>query len=457
MRTRHLQNRRLWVEELETRLAPATTASFNWAGYAVAAGPAAVTAVSGRWVVPAVSGSGTAYSSTWVGIDGYNSPTVEQIGTDSDLYNGKPSYYAWFEMYPSYSVTLPLQVTAGDTIDAQVTYGSGNFTLSLTDTPASGSGHTYTTTKSAPSAARSSAEWIEEAPSSGGILPLANFGTATFTRGQATIGGTSGPIDNSSANTQTNAINMITSSGAPKASTSGLDATGSSFSVTWVSSGTSTRHHGAATSGTQRDTNQPQTQPTQATPAASSLVAAANASAAATNNAITLALLLQNLRLAFAPTLPPTPPVTSTAISPAVVPTFSQPLFFQAAPPLSARFPDSGAGGTAGVLQPIPAQPSGPATPEAGPEAVPAPPPVPDEGSAGEQESARNWRTPGDPSFLESRWVPTSPADFRLLSDPGEGMSSAEAAGALVLTFAWGASEGIGSEEDSARRRRRLP
>src|SRR5207248_4587486 len=125
---------RLYVEELEVRLVPSTlTTSTNWSGYAVAAGAGAVGSVSGRWVVPAVSGTGTAYSSAWVGIDGFNSATVEQIGTSSDLSRGTPQYYAWYEMYPSGSVEIPLTIHAGDTISASVTYAANGFTLSITD------------------------------------------------------------------------------------------------------------------------------------------------------------------------------------------------------------------------------------------------------------------------------------------------------------------------------------
>jgi Peptidase A4 family len=73
--------------------------------------------------VPAVTGSATAYSSFWVGIDGFNAGTVEQIGTDSDISRGSPLYYAWFEFYPSpmYQITS-LSVRPGDVMSATVTY-----------------------------------------------------------------------------------------------------------------------------------------------------------------------------------------------------------------------------------------------------------------------------------------------------------------------------------------------
>ena len=60
-----------------------------------------VSYVAGSWVVPTVSTKTNGYSSVWVGIDGYSSSTVEQIGTEEDVVNGKATYYAWYEMYPS--------------------------------------------------------------------------------------------------------------------------------------------------------------------------------------------------------------------------------------------------------------------------------------------------------------------------------------------------------------------
>jgi hypothetical protein len=233
---------RLCPEELERRLVPAAilSTSTNWSGYAVTTAAGAVTDVAGKWVVPAVTGSGTAYSSAWVGIDGFNSSTVEQIGTDSDVVNGVPQYYAWFEMYPSGSVNLPLTLHAGDTMSADVSYASGKFTLSITDVT---TGKSFTTTQSAPSARRSSAEWVMEAPSSfSGVLPLANFGTATFSGGHATINGATGAIDASRSGTQLNEINMVSRFGATEDTTSGLTDSGSpatsGFTVTFASTGT---------------------------------------------------------------------------------------------------------------------------------------------------------------------------------------------------------------------------
>ena len=72
----------------------------NWSGYAAATSPSpetdSVSAVSGNWTVPSVSGSGTTCSCVWVGIDGFGGSTVEQIGTEQDVVNGTADYYAWW-------------------------------------------------------------------------------------------------------------------------------------------------------------------------------------------------------------------------------------------------------------------------------------------------------------------------------------------------------------------------
>ena len=65
-----------------------SVSSLNWSGYAdTASTPAAdtVLTVTGTWTVPAVTstaGNGVAaYSAIWVGINGFDDGTVEQLGT----------------------------------------------------------------------------------------------------------------------------------------------------------------------------------------------------------------------------------------------------------------------------------------------------------------------------------------------------------------------------------------
>jgi hypothetical protein len=214
------------------------TTSSNWSGYAAQTNlnnpqSGAVTAVGGNWTVPAVSGPsrGVTYSSVWVGIDGYSSNSVEQLGTEEDWVNGAPQYSAWYEIYPNYPVTINMAVSPGDKITASVNYeGSGQFLLSMTDLT---TGQSFSTTQVYAQAQRSSAEWIVEAPSSNsGVLPLASFGTVSFSNCTATINGVTGPIDNSTW--QPASINMAARSVTEDVCSGLTDSGGASaFTVTY--------------------------------------------------------------------------------------------------------------------------------------------------------------------------------------------------------------------------------
>ena len=156
--------------------------STNWSGYAVTG--SRFTSVSSSWTEPTAKCSGTAYSSFWVGLDGDTSGTVEQTGTDADCSGSTPQYYAWYEMYPKYPVNFSNPVHPGDKLTASVTTnGSGSFTLKISDTT---QGWSRTVSAKLKSAKLASAEVIAEAPSSsGGVLPLANFGTVSFSGASA--------------------------------------------------------------------------------------------------------------------------------------------------------------------------------------------------------------------------------------------------------------------------------
>ena len=212
--------------------------STNWSGYAVTGSSGSVSDAKGSWTVPAIQGSCPStnqYSSFWVGIDGFSSGTVEQTGTDSDCQNGAPTYYAWYEFYPHPAFLINgLTITPGDHITAEASFNGRSFTVTITDTTTSKS---FSTSAKVHSAQRSSAEWIAEAPSSsGGILPLADFGTVSFSACTAMVSGTSGTIGSFGSSVQV--ITMVSNSGAVKAQPSSLSGSGGdSFSVTWKSSG----------------------------------------------------------------------------------------------------------------------------------------------------------------------------------------------------------------------------
>jgi hypothetical protein len=188
-----------------------------------------VSDVVGTWVVPATTTSANSYSSAWVGIDGYSSGTVEQLGTEQDWVNGAPRYYAWWEMYPKGSKLIPgMTIHAGDRMGAEVRFTGGRtFMLSMTDFS---TGQTFTTFQKS-NGRRSSAEWVMEAPSGGGVLPLAKFGSIGFTGCNATLNGHTGPIGDSAW--QRDPITMVNSS-TPIAVPSSLGSAGDAFTVNRV-------------------------------------------------------------------------------------------------------------------------------------------------------------------------------------------------------------------------------
>jgi hypothetical protein len=200
--------------------------STNWSGYAVTGSNGAFSSVSSSWTEPTATCSGRSdqYAAFWVGLDGYNSDSVEQTGSDSDCDGRTPDYYGWYEMYPADPVYFSNPVEPGDAMSASVTFsGTETYTLVLTD---STQGWTQTITENEAGLANSSAEVITEAPSSeDGPLPLADFGTVNY-GGSSVNGASLGGQDPTQ-------IVMVGSSGDQLDSTSSIDGSGD-FSNTWL-------------------------------------------------------------------------------------------------------------------------------------------------------------------------------------------------------------------------------
>lgn len=189
------------------------------------------TAVSGAWVVPTVSGNGTSTSAdgTWIGIGGVTSGDLIQAGTqDIVSASGQVSTTAFYEMLPQASITIPgVTVSAGDSVDTTITEQSaGSWKISFTDLT---DNETFSLTVSYASS-ESSAEWIEEDPSyaNGSLVPLATFGSVTFSGGTTTLQGSSDTIASSNASP----ITLVSSTGKPLAIPSSLTAGGQGFTVT---------------------------------------------------------------------------------------------------------------------------------------------------------------------------------------------------------------------------------
>jgi hypothetical protein len=233
-------------------------ASTNWSGYAdTANGGYAFNSVSATWTEPAVSTqSSSSYvaASFWVGLDGFNSSTVEQTGTQAVVgANGAVSYTAWYELYPQVEVQV-FNVNPGDQISASVAYNSSanDYTFVIKDLTSHASYTTTTVNQQTLSAARSSAEWIVEAPefgtSSGSyqLATLANYGSFAFNSADASISGNgisqSGSISGVTANNvaSLNSITLVDGKTFQALSTpSALSSTGSSFSTTYTPEPTS--------------------------------------------------------------------------------------------------------------------------------------------------------------------------------------------------------------------------
>lgn len=179
-----------------TNLRQAQLFSLNWAGYAAASDftnpEAAVTAVHGSWIVPAVRPTNRAeFSSAWVGIGGFFSGDVSliQTGTEQDSSHGATFYSAWLETLPQAATPITNTMTScptatdgrtcrvqpGDHVTASVVLtdtAKNGWTITLTDTTAT---WTFSTTLTYASS-KLSAEWIVERPA------LCSPGSCTLTK-----------------------------------------------------------------------------------------------------------------------------------------------------------------------------------------------------------------------------------------------------------------------------------
>jgi Peptidase A4 family len=168
--------------------------SFNWAGYAIKSGTYKSASLS--WTVPTVSyvnypGAPTFEdSSTWVGIGGFGSSDLIQLGTEQKVDStGSTTYQAWYELFPAPETVLSPQqypVSPGDAMSASLTCPNctinvaNTWTLSMTNSTKGWNWSQDFTYKSA----LGSADYVMEAPtfpSLVGIVALPNFGTVNFT------------------------------------------------------------------------------------------------------------------------------------------------------------------------------------------------------------------------------------------------------------------------------------
>jgi hypothetical protein len=231
--------------------------SANWSGYAlqdVNAAGLQFTSVTGTWKVPVTtctSGS-TSSAAFWVGLGGSSDTAtgLEQTGTGADCNNGTARYYAWYEILPASAVEVPLKVKPGDQITTSVNVNGTTVLVQIKNRTRKTS---FTKALQVAAPDLSSAEWIAEAPSactSSGrckIVPLANFGTVTFTRAAAIASTHPGTITDQTG--ASDAISLVPqssnrffatrdSSATAGATPGALSADGRSFPVSWLANAT---------------------------------------------------------------------------------------------------------------------------------------------------------------------------------------------------------------------------
>jgi hypothetical protein len=157
--------------------ASAQATSLSWYGYAVTG--STYTSTTADWTMPSLtcdSQDNNEYVAIWTGLDGYSSPTTEQIGVLAECTDDTAEYFGWYDMYPAAAEDFDNTLEPGDVLDASVTYdGSSTFTLTLRDTTR---GWDESTTQTESAADRSSAETVVEAPDTLSCVPtetLADF------------------------------------------------------------------------------------------------------------------------------------------------------------------------------------------------------------------------------------------------------------------------------------------
>jgi hypothetical protein len=177
-----------------------------------------------------------------VGIDGYSSNTVEQVGTDSDCQNGTPVYYAWFEFYPHPSFTInSVPISPGKVVSAEVqSNGKGQFTVTLTNLSTGRNFSTSTKARRRHSLLQNGLPRLPTVGSCRWRISSASFGsdyTGQTNTCVATIGGTTLPIGLATFRPNLDQITMDTTGGIVKATPSSLSADGTSFSIAWATPG----------------------------------------------------------------------------------------------------------------------------------------------------------------------------------------------------------------------------
>jgi len=209
--------------------------SLSWSGYIISRETVLnldVNSVNGSWTVPEVNTStGDGFSSAWIGIGGQIDKSLIQVGTEQDVSKGQASYYAWYEMLPSFSVSLAtMPISPGDVMFASIRLIDSTTNLWSIKISDITTGQAF----SVPvfyNSTRSSAEWIVERPTiNNNLSPLADFGNISFTDCHQTSNKISGSI----SGFHFARIEMTNIQNSPLTQVSSLTGKGTSFAVSYL-------------------------------------------------------------------------------------------------------------------------------------------------------------------------------------------------------------------------------
>jgi Peptidase A4 family len=162
-----------------TRLAQPSDAAVTEGLYGYVVTGSTYTSTTADWIMatlPCTTATSGTFISLWTGLDGYSSPTTEQIGVTAECTAGKTTYTGFYDLYPDATVYFAVAIKPGDQLDASVAYSGSSFTLKLSDVT---QGWTQTVVKSLAGADRSSAETFVAAPSNLSCSPTVTL--AAFT------------------------------------------------------------------------------------------------------------------------------------------------------------------------------------------------------------------------------------------------------------------------------------
>jgi len=155
------------VLTLTSNAGPWTGCCVTQSGYPGVSGT--INSIQGSFIVPSIPAVETTDVSFWVGIGGYGSKDVQQIGIDVYFVDGSYQANIWWEMYPKkMQWETFFDISAGDRVTFSVRYlGSDKFELKWRNDT---TGNTFSTVQFKKRATRNSAEFICE-QASGWALP----------------------------------------------------------------------------------------------------------------------------------------------------------------------------------------------------------------------------------------------------------------------------------------------